>query len=245
MTLPTTNDDALFGGVAMWRRVADSIRLDIVGGKLSRGDRLPGETTLATRFHVNRHTVRRALTALGAEGVVHPEQGRGWFVSEARRVSYRIGRRTRFSEGLAGQATSLERRLLACSDEPATATVAEALRLRAGAMTIRMETLALADGRPLSRSTAWLDRRRFEGFPQAFAAARSITAAFRSFGIADYSRATTRISARHADADETRLLKLAPGAILLVSESIDADAAGLPLQYALARFPADRLELVV
>jgi GntR family phosphonate transport system transcriptional regulator len=64
-------------------------------------------------------------------------------------------------------------------------------------------------------------------------------------GVRDYSRAATTISARHADADETRLLKLAPGAILLVSESIDADRDGRPLQYALSRFPADRMELVV
>jgi len=41
------------------------------------------------------------------------------------------------------------------------------------------------------------------------------------------------------------LLRLAPGAILLVSESIDADAEGRPLQYGLSRFPADRMELIV
>ena len=91
MTLASEDDDVLFGGVAMWRRVADAIRLDIVGGKLVRGDRLAGETTLAARFAVNRHTVRRALAALDAEGVVRAEQGRGWFVAEAQRLSYRIG----------------------------------------------------------------------------------------------------------------------------------------------------------
>jgi GntR family phosphonate transport system transcriptional regulator len=229
----------------MWRRVADAIRLDIVGGKLARGDRLPGETTLASRFHVNRHTVRRALTALKSDGVVNAEQGRGWFVAEARRLSYRIGKRTRFSEGLAGQAHSLERRLLTTSTEPANASVARALRIRAGAMTVRLETLSIADGRPLSRATSWLEHRRFADFPAVFEQARSVTAAFRSFGIADYSRAATHISARHADAEETRLLRLAPGAILLVSESIDADLEGRPIQYALSRFPADRLELIV
>ena len=41
------------------------------------------------------------------------------------------------------------------------------------------------------------------------------------------------------------LLRLAPGAILLVSESVDADPDGRPIQYALSRFPADRLELIV
>ena len=245
MTIASREDDALFGGVAMWRRVADAIRLDIVGGKLVRGDKLPGETTLAARFAVNRHTVRRALGALEAEGGVRAEQGRGWFVAEARRLSYRIGKRTRFSEGLAGQARSLERKLLAVTPEPANATVARALKIKPGAMTLKVDTLSSADSRPLSRATSWLDQRRFAGFPEAFEKARSVTAAFRALGIADYSRAATHISARHADAEETKLLRLAPGAILLVSESIDADAEGRPIQYALSRFPADRMELIV
>jgi GntR family phosphonate transport system transcriptional regulator len=246
MTPPANDDnDALLGGVAVWRRVADAIRLDIVGGKLARGDRLPGETTLASRFDVNRHTVRRALTALKSDGVVSAEQGRGWFVAEARRVSYRIGKRTRFSEGLAGQARNIERKLLGTSSEPASPTVARALHLRPGAMTIRLETLSSADGRPLSRATSWLEQRRFPDFAPAFERARSVTAAFRGLGIADYSRASTHISARHADAEEIRLLRLAPGAILLVSESVDADPDGRPIQYALSRFPADRMELIV
>lgn len=245
MTLAARDDDALFGGVAMWRRVADSIRLDIVGGKLARGDRLAGETTLAARFDVNRHTVRRALAALDAEGVVHAEQGRGWFVAEARRLSYRIGKRTRFAEGLAGQARNLERHLLAVTTEAASAGVARALKLKPGALTIRLETLSSADGRPVSRATSWLDQRRFADFPTQFERAHSVTAAFRSLGITDYSRAATHISARHADAEETKLLRLAPGAILLVSEAIDADTEGRPIQYALSRFPADRMELIV
>jgi GntR family phosphonate transport system transcriptional regulator len=68
---------------------------------------------------------------------------------------------------------------------------------------------------------------------------------FASYGIADYARASTRISARHADVEETKLLGLVPGAILLVSEAIDEDSNGNPISYALSRFPADRMELVV
>jgi GntR family phosphonate transport system transcriptional regulator len=189
--------------------------------------------------------VRRALGALEAEGVVSAEQGRGWFVAEARRLSYRIGRRTRFSEGLEGQSRALERRLLAAAVEPIGQAAAEALRLRIGARVLRMETLSLADGRPLSRATSWLEAGRFAGLPAAFESTCSISAALRTLGVADYARAVTRISARHADAEETGLLRLAPGAILLVSEAIDADLDGQPIQYVLSRFPADRMELVV
>ncbi len=245
MTISLSDDESLFGGIAMWRRIADTIRLDIVGGKLARGEKLPGETQLAERFAVNRHTVRRALSALTAEGVVRAEQGRGTFVDQAKRLSYRIGKRTRFSEGLAGQAKNLERRILSSRIENAPANVAAGLKLKPGAKTLRIETLSLADGQPLSRATSWFDYRRFADFAERYETARSVTAVLKTYGIADYSRATTHISARHADAEETKLLKLAPGAILLVSEAIDADVEGKPIQYGLSRFPADRMELIV
>lgn len=245
MTLADDKDDVLFGGVAMWRRVADAIRLDIVGGKLERGEGAAHRVTVDGKTCSQCRFARQAIAALDAEGVVRAEQGRGWFVAEAQRLSYRIGKRTRFSEGLAGQARDLDRRLLATTSEPANATVARALRLRPGAMTVRLETLSVADGRPLSRATSWLDQRRFADFAGIFERTRSVTATLRNLGITDYARTSTHISARHADAEETRLLRLAPGAILLVSESVDADPEGRPIQYALSRFPADRLELIV
>jgi GntR family transcriptional regulator, phosphonate transport system regulatory protein len=233
------------GGVALWRRIADDIRLDIVGGKLTRGEKLPGEIALAARFAANRHTVRRALAVLAEEGVVRAEQGRGTFVDSAKRMSYRIGKRTRFSEGLAGQAQKIRGELLSTKLENATAEISRGLNLRSGARVVRLETLSFADGSPLSRSTSWFAYARFPEIASAFAELGSITLALKRFGVADYSRATTRISARHATPDEARSLQLAPGAVMLVSEAIDADEAGQPIQYALSRFPADRLELVV
>src|SRR5258708_39639930 len=94
MTKASATEESLFGGIAMWRRIADAIRLDIVGGKLARGDRLPGEISLAERFAVNRHTVRRALAARAQEGVVRGEQGGRTFVDQARRRSHPLRERT-------------------------------------------------------------------------------------------------------------------------------------------------------
>ena len=233
------------GGVALWRRIADAIRLDIIGGKLASGDRLPTEAVLATRFSANRHTVRRALAVLAEEGVVGAEQGRGTFVRSARRLSYPIGRRTRFSEGLAGQARSISGRHLGHSIENANATIAQALGIKPGAKVVRIEGLSSADGMPLSRATTWLAYRQFPDFAERIIERGSFTAVFASYGLADYARATTRISARHADVEETKLLGLSAGAILLVSEAIDEDGAGNPISYALSRFPAERMELVV
>lgn len=233
------------GGVALWRRIADAIRLDIVGGKLADGDRLPTEAILAERFSANRHTVRRALAVLADEGVVGAEQGRGTFVRSAKRLSYPIGKRTRFREGLRDQVADFASLSLGHRLENATATVARGLGIKTGAKVVRTEGLTMADGVPMSRATTWLAYRRFPDFGERLAEAQSFTKAFQSYGIADYSRASTRISARHADVEETKLLKLVPGGIVLVSEAVDVDGEGEPISYALSRFPAERMELVV
>lgn len=240
-----TKSSSIAGGVALWRQIADAIRLDIVGGKLANGDRLPTEALLAERFSANRHTVRRALAVLAEEGVVAAEQGRGTFVLSIRRLAYPIGKRTRFREGLKGQAASLISVGISDRIENATARVAEALGLKSGAKVVRTEGMSVADGVPISRSTTWLSYRRFPDFAARIAEMQSTTLVFQSYGIADYSRASTRISARHADVEETRTLNLAPCAIVLVSEAVDVDPEGEALSYALSRFPAERMELVV
>jgi GntR family phosphonate transport system transcriptional regulator len=245
MTILSRTSEAPAGGVALWRQIADAIRLDIVGGKLNEGDKLDGELPLAERFGVNRHTVRRALAVLAEEGVVRAEHGRGTFVAEAKRLSYRVGRRTRFNEGLAGQTRERTRTLLSHGIERATSRLAEALAVKPGTRLVRHETISFADGRPLARASGWLPEERFPDFTAVYMASVSVTEALKHYGIADYARAVTRISARHATTEEAQGLKLAPGSVVLVSDAVDVDMAGVPIHAMLTRFPADRMELVI
>ena len=60
-------------GIALWRQIADRIRLAIGSGEFA--ERLPPEMALAERFKVNRHTVRGAIAALVQEGVLGPSRG--------------------------------------------------------------------------------------------------------------------------------------------------------------------------
>ena len=93
-------------GIALWRQVADQIRQVVLSGMVAN-ERLPAEAELATRFGVNRHTVRAAIAALEKEGILRAEQGRGTFLNESKRLRYPIGQRTRFSSGLQSQAQTL------------------------------------------------------------------------------------------------------------------------------------------
>ena len=232
-------------GVALWRQIGDEIRRGIGAGLADQNGRLPAEAELATRFGVNRHTVRAAIAALVHEGVLRSEQGRGTYVRRQKRLTYPIGARTRFSAGLEGQARDRQIELLDQAREPASAAVAAALGLEVSEEVIRLEMRGLADGVPVSRSTAWFHAARFPEIARHFASTHSITQALALSGITDYRRASTTIEARHADDTDTRDLQLSPGAIVVVARGINIDSSDKPIQYSQTRFSADRVELTV
>lgn len=228
-------------GIALWRQIADRIRLAIGSGEFA--DRLPPEMALAKRFGVNRHTVRGAIAALVQEGVLRAEQGRGTFIVRKQRLAYPIGARTRFSEGLRGPAKDRRSILLDHSVEPADERTSDALGLTLGEKVVRLETLSETDGRPVSRATSFFPADRFGGIERLYAETGSISSALKSFGISDYFRKSTLISARHASDADLADLKLSPGAIVLVTVYANVDPDERPVQFAETRFAADLVEL--
>ncbi|MEU3094527.1 GntR family transcriptional regulator [Streptomyces sp. NPDC006967] len=75
--------------------IADDLRNRIVTGRLKPGDRLPSEAHLAAQYRVSTPTLRNALAALQAEGLVEEVNGRGNFVRRpVRRITYVGGGRT-------------------------------------------------------------------------------------------------------------------------------------------------------
>jgi GntR family phosphonate transport system transcriptional regulator len=245
MTLSAEPDFLAADGIALWRRIADELRLDIAGGVLAVGERLPGEAALALRFGVNRHTVRAALKALEREGLVRARQGSGTFVAGRPAPAPETAVIERVSAGIAGTVPAAEGRLLGSAVEPATAEIAAALWLSPDALVTRMETLTLSGGRPVSRSTSWFSAERFPAIDAVYRELGSVAAALSHYDVTDYTRRMTRLHARRADVEESRALGLRPDAIVMVAEGTDALPEGQPVEYTLDRFAADRVELVV
>lgn len=229
-------------GVAAWRQIADRIEAEIASGDLAPGAQIPTEAALSGRFGVNRHTVRRALASLAERGLLRATQGRGTFV-EPRPLAYPIGPRTRFSEIVSRVGREPGGALLSWRETAATPEVARALAVAPDAPVLRLETLRSADGVPISYATGHVPLPRFSGIEAAFGDGPS--AAFARYGVGDYRRATTRITARAADAEVALRLDLAPGRALLVVDSLNTDAQGTPIQATTAYFAADRVEILV
>lgn len=232
-------------GVALWRQIADRIRVSISNGDYDATGMVPPETTLASEFNVNRHTVRSALAALTQEGIVRAIQGRGTFIERKERFSFPISRRTRFNEGIGDQAREKEGILLDCIRETTPPGVARKLGTAAATESIRLETLRKVDGRAVARSTAWFPAPRFDGIEDAYRKTGSITKAFHLLGVPDYVRISTEIVATHASDDDMADLGLSPGAIVLVTSSLNADIDGVPVQYGVSRFPADFVRFTI
>lgn len=231
-------------GIAIWRQLAEILEAAITDGEWRPGERLPTEADLATRFAVNRHTVRQALADLASRGLVRAQQGSGTFV-EAPPLAYPIGRRTRFSDIVVAQAREPSGHLVSATREQPSRAVAEALGLEAGAEVIRVETVRTADGVPISWALSAFPADRFPDVAEIYAETASFTAAFRIAGVADYVRTFTRIGARIADAVDAERLEIAPGRPVIEIDCVNADLDGRPVQWARARFAGDRVRVLV
>ena len=234
----------LASGVALWRQVADGIERGIADGTFAAGEKLPGETEIAETYRVNRHTVRRALATLAERGLVRAERGSGTYV-EAQRLAYPLRSRTRFSEIVGAGGHEPRGQLIDASNDVATRELARRLGSKTGAPLIRIETLRLADRTPICVSTTWLAAQRFPDAGGVFAATRSMTKLLAHYGIRDYRRASTKITAAIADATDAARLDLALGRPVLVVDATDVDTAGKPLLTTRARFAAERVEFLV
>ena len=66
-------------GRAKYYIVMESLKKDILSGKIKPGDKISSENELSKEFQVSRHTVRKALSILENEGLLEATHGLGTF----------------------------------------------------------------------------------------------------------------------------------------------------------------------
>lgn len=64
----------------IYEEIAEQLKAQILAGALKPGDKLPSAKELTERFQVGRSTVREALSALQAMGIIETRQGEGSYV---------------------------------------------------------------------------------------------------------------------------------------------------------------------
>lgn len=230
-------------GGTVWSRIEQALADDISSGKAPPGTRLPGEHELAGRFSVNRHTVRQAIASLAARGLVRVARGAGTFVADFA-VDYALGRRTRFTENMDASGVHSRRLLLDATTVRADAHAAKRLQIPRGSRLVRLHTLSEARGHPVSEAVHLLPASRFEGIDEAFARIGSLTRAYAEFGVADFTRKTSWVTARLPSAEVAARLKQSTALPVLHVESVNIDTRGRAIECCETDFAADRVQLV-
>ncbi|MBM9506508.1 GntR family transcriptional regulator [Actinacidiphila acididurans] len=218
----------------LYRKVAADLREAIAAGEYGSGGRLPAESALAERYGVSRGTIRQALGALRADGLVTSRRGTRRVVlgtarvqSFAELVSFTSWARS-LGEEPGGRVERVERR-------PADAEEREQLRLEAGAQVVLVLRVRTLSGRPVmverSLYPLWVGELAAAIPPDAVSHTEPLQEQGVVFADADHT-----IDVTTADADDARLLDCPPGAPLLRERRRSTDPAGTPVEWSEDRY---------
>jgi GntR family transcriptional regulator len=205
---------------AVFRQIADQLRVAIQAGRLSEGDRLPSEAQLMDHYGVARMTVRNALQLLELEGLTRAEHGRGVYVRKRppvrRLASDRFARRHR-KEGKAAFLAESEQAgaqpdvdMIQISEAPASAEIAERLD-HTGPVIVRSRRYSL-NGAPVETATSYIPADIARGTPieDPNPGPGGIYARLEDLGHT-LERFTEEVTARMPTETEARKLAMMPG----------------------------------
>ena len=229
---------------SIWLRIAQELSEGIGQGLYGPGTRLPSEHSLAERFGVHRHTVRRALASLGQQGLVRVSQGSGTYVEEFA-VDLVLGQRTRHQQGLAQSGLRGGFQVLDTRTVHASAALAQALQVPVRSRLLCLHTLGEAEGQALHVGERYFPLPRFAGLDAGVRETGSITAALAACGVPDYTRQESRITAELPSPELAAQLRQPAMRPVLLVESLNVDSAGIPIEWARTWFAGDRVKLSV
>lgn len=225
-----------------WEATRDRIGEEIASGRLPPETRIPSEPELCRLYDTRRHSLRRALAALEAEGKLRVEHGRGTFVERAPLVNYVIGQRTRFRENLLAQGLTASGQNISEEKIAADVRIAKALGVPAGRTVHAICRRGFANDLPISLGWTYHDAERFPDLAEKRREGVSVTDVYRAHGIEDYQRLRTTIFTRPANEQEADLLMLRPGQSVLIVQKVDVEKTGQPIGFSEGAWAGDRVQ---
>lgn len=216
---------------------------EIARGVHPAGGALPGELKLAGDYGVSRVTIRRALDALEAQGLIERRAGSGTVVRK------RPGDGVGMTADLAtlmpqlvemGQTTTA--RLLEFSYGPPPPAVATALALDADARVQRAVRVRLVEGLPFSHLTTHVPADIARNYSEADLATTPLLRLMERGGVR-VDHASQSVSANLAAPQVAEALEVQVGAPLISLTRVVRDAAGRGVEHLHALYRPDRFRL--
>ncbi|HCE9036303.1 phosphonate metabolism transcriptional regulator PhnF [Klebsiella michiganensis] len=208
------------------------------------GDYLPAEQQLASRFEVNRHTLRRAIDQLVERGWVQRRHGVGVLVL-MRPIDYPLNAQARFSQNLLEQGSHPTSEKLLSVVRPASSHVAEAFAISEGNNVIHLRTLRRVNGVALCLIDHYFTDLQLWPVLQTFTHG-SLHDLLRDRLDIELTRVRTKISARRAQAKESNILGIPNMAPLLCVRTLNhRQGEQSATEYSVSLTRADMIEFTM
>jgi GntR family transcriptional regulator len=230
-------------GIPIYVQIRESLRAEITGGILKRGEQLPSENELASKFSVSRMTIREGIEDLVDEGLLYRRHGVGTFVAYPH-LERDHTRLTNFFDKAENEGFEFKVQLLTLDVIVATPKVARALDLPPGGKVIRVKTLRFANDVPVTVHDAHLPHTLFASLINENLEMQHLWTLFEKCGY-KVKRAIQKLEAREATKDLARLMKIKEGAPVLFKERTVYAADGTPVEFTYCYNRGDMYSLTV
>jgi GntR family transcriptional regulator len=212
-------------------QVLRRIEADIRTGRLLPGSRLAPERELGARLGVARNTLRRALSALDAKGLIQP-RGRGGWVVVGPGVTERIEGPPSLTEWAARHGYVVTSNVITARARTATSGEAADLRIVASSKVFELERVRFIEGVPISLDRSVLHPRLIPTLKGVDFTGRSLYGTVRERAGVIPSRAEVVVRAVPASTRAASLLTVNEGDPLLELDEMTFDQYDEPFETA-------------
>lgn len=232
-------------GLPAHARIAAWLEQLIATRALHPGDKLPAEVDIAAVLGVSRMTLRQALAAIEAKGLIRRSRGRfgGNFV-EVPRLEFDHTGLPGFTEQMRRLDMTAGARLVSATTRPAGLEVRRALGLKRGARVHEITRIRSANTQPVLLEETYLPAALFPGFLDADLTGSLYARMADEFGVPLVS-ADEHIEATPATATHSELLGVATGDPLLLVSRTAYSRDGVAVEFSHDYFRADRSRIRV
>jgi GntR family transcriptional regulator len=223
----------------LYAQLKESLRTDILAGRLRAHEQLPSERELCARFRVSRMTVRQALLDLTREGLIYSRAGKGTFASEPK-IDQQLRALSGFSQDMQSRGSKPSSRVVEAKIERAKEPVAQLLGVPPGTEVILLTRVRLADNLPLAIETVHIPQTLCPNLLHHDFARESLYGVLeREYGYR-LTRAEQTIEAALARPREAALLRMTLPAPVLVMERLTYTDQGVLIEHVHSIYRGDR-----
>jgi GntR family transcriptional regulator len=227
--------------IPIYYQLEQQIKTMIENKEWMPGDLLPSEREFSEKYQISRMTVRQAINNLVQMGLLNRKQGRGTFVSDQKIEKRGL---TSFSEDMLERGMTPSSELLDFKVIPATAAIAQDLRIREADPVYEIKRIRLADGVPMALETNYISEDLVPGITEDLLN-QSIYRFIQEKLNLSITHASQSIEASVVDSMEAEYLQIPKGAPTLFIQRIAMLENNVPLETVKSLYRADRYKFMI